>query len=31
MVDVPKSKLWNEIQEDDTYPKNEKWHSHLLD
>ena len=31
MIDVPKNKLWNEIDEDATYPKNEKWHSHLLD
>lgn len=31
MVDVPQSKLWNEIEEGATYPKNEKWHSHLLD
>lgn len=31
MVDVPKSKLWNEIQEGATYPANDKWHSHLLD
>lgn len=31
MVDVPKSKLWNEIEEGSTYPQNEKWHSHLLD
>lgn len=31
MVDVPKGKLWNEIQEGQTYPSNEKWYSHLLD
>lgn len=31
MVDVPKDKLWNEIEEGSTYPPNEKWHSHLLD
>lgn len=31
MVDVPKTKLWNEIEEGATYPKNDKWHSHLLD
>jgi len=31
MVDVPKGKLWNEVQEDEKYPVNEKWHSHLLD
>jgi hypothetical protein len=31
MVDVPHSKLWNEIEEGATYPSNEKWHSHLID
>lgn len=31
MVDVPQSKLWNEIAEGIVYPSNEKWHSHLLD
>lgn len=31
MVDVPQSKLWNEIGEGVVYPSNEKWHSHLLD
>jgi len=31
MVEVPKGKLWNDIQEGATYPPNEKWHSHLLD
>ena len=31
MLDVPKGKLWNEIQEGTTYPPNDKWHSHLLD
>lgn len=31
MVDVPKTKLWNEIEEGATYPPNEKWHSHLLE
>lgn len=31
MVDVPQSKLWNEIGEGAVYPSNEKWHSHLLD
>lgn len=31
MVDVPKSKLWNEVEEGSTYPPNEKWHSHLLE
>ena len=31
MVDVPQSKLWNEIQEGATYPPNEQWHSHLLE
>lgn len=31
MVEVPKSKLWNELKEGDTYPSNEKWHSHLVD
>lgn len=31
MVDVPKQKLWNEIEDGAVYPKNEKWHSHLLD
>lgn len=31
MVDVPQSKLWNEIAEDSVYPSNEKWHSHLLE
>lgn len=31
MVDVPKSKLWNDIEEGVTYPLNEKWHSHLLE
>jgi hypothetical protein len=31
MAEIPKLKLWNEIEDDATYPKNEKWHSHLLD
>lgn len=31
MVDVPKSKLWNDVEEIDSYPPNEQWHSHLLD
>lgn len=31
MVDISKTKLWNEIEEGATYPSNEKWHSHLLD
>lgn len=31
MVDVPISKLWNELEEGATYPPNEKWHSHLLE
>lgn len=31
MVDVPQSKLWNEIPEGATYPSNDKWYSHLLE
>ncbi len=31
MPDVDQAKLWNEPKEGDQYPKNEKWHSHLLD
>lgn len=31
MVEVPDSKLWNELEEGATYPPNEKWHSHLLE
>lgn len=31
MVEVPQSKLWNEIGDGAVYPPNEKWHSHLLD
>lgn len=30
-MSVDHSKLWNEIQEGQTYPHNEKWYSHLLD
>ncbi|MDC1512882.1 hypothetical protein N8456_02135 [Porticoccaceae bacterium] len=31
MVEVPKDKLWNDIEDGATYPPNEKWHSHLLE
>ena len=31
MPDVDQGKLWNDLKEGDEYPKNEKWHSHLLD
>lgn len=31
MPDVDHAKLWNEPKEGDEYPKNEKWHGHLLD
>jgi len=31
MPDVDQSKLWNEPKPGDDYPKNEKWHGHLLD
>lgn len=30
-MDVDHKKLWNEIQEGQIYPHNEKWYSHLLD
>ncbi|MEK1964983.1 hypothetical protein WOB62_24460 [Vibrio parahaemolyticus] len=30
-VEVPESKLWNEIAEGSTYPPNEQWHTHLLE
>jgi hypothetical protein len=28
---IDQSMLWNDIQEGQTYPHNEKWYSHLLD
>lgn len=31
MTDVPQHKLWNELSEGQTYPQNDKWHSHLMD
>lgn len=31
MADVDHAKLWNEPQEGTEYPKNDKWHGHLLD
>lgn len=30
-MEVPKDKLWNDIEDGATYPPNEKWHSHLLE
>jgi hypothetical protein len=31
MPSVDQTKLWNEPQPGDGYPKNEKWHGHLLE
>jgi hypothetical protein len=30
-LEVPASKLWNELEEGKPYPANEHWHAHLLD
>lgn len=31
MLSVDQTRLWNEPQPGDDYPKNEKWHGHLLE